>query len=191
MQCSTSTIRRAGGLAALVFAAMTAATAAHAACAVSLGSGVANSQNRAIALARQEAFGKVALASAGAPVTNLHYGEPACFFLDDGTSRIKCQVQISFCTQPPLPKPEKPLLPPHGGTGHMAGKKCFSLSAKSQGQSLNGAKAAVIKTMNQALAQRAGVALGDPRVSGKAPECSRIFGGSKNFACKMSVRFCE
>lgn len=176
------------------------ASQAHAACAVSLGSGVANSQNRAIARAKQDALGKTGQSSGSAPITNMNFGEPACLYLDDGTNRIKCDIQLSFCTQPPLPpSPEverpkgyKPLIPNGNRKPKFpGGVQCSNFSTQAQSTSLNRAKTAVVRAMTRALRDRLGVSLTDPRVSGAEPACYYLDDGSNAALCKMTVRVCN
>ncbi len=173
---------------------------AQAACAVSLGSGVANSQNRAIARAKQDALGKTGQNSGSAPITNMDFSEPACLYLDDGTNRIKCDIQLSFCTQPPLPpRPQvdnpnayKPNIP-HGFTKPKIprGRQCSNFSTQAQAGSLGRAKTAVVRAMTRALRDRMGIALTDPRVSGAEPVCYYLDNGTNAAVCKMTARVCN
>lgn len=172
---------------------------AEAACAVSLGSGVANSQNRAIARAKQDALGKTGQNSGSAPISNMDFGEPACLYLDDGTNRIKCDIQLSFCTQPPLPpRPQvdnpnayKPNIPnAHKRPKIPGGGQCSNFSTQAQASSLNRAKTAVVRAMSRALRDRMGIALTDPRVSGAEPVCYYLDNGTNAAVCKMTARVC-
>ncbi len=191
MQRSAFFIKKSALIAASFAAALTVSTAAQAACAVSLGSAIAGSQNRAIAFARQDAFAKVAQAAQGQPITNMDYSEPACMYLDDGSNKVKCDVQLSFCTQPTAMQPVNPQNPPIGKKhGRQNFGQCLTLSTSAQSRSLERAKAAVIKAMSRALLGRAGVTLNDPRVTGADPACFYLDDGTNAAVCKMTTKFC-
>lgn len=164
---------------------------AHAACAVAVGEGIANSQNRAVTRAKRQAQTQMRQTTGGERVTNMDFGQPACLYLDDGTNRLKCSVQLSFCTQPRLPQqPAQPQLPkpPSGGGG--GGGQCTNLSSQSDASDLQTAKSLVQRAIDRALRQRYGASLGDPRVSGGEPACYYKDDGTNAATCKMAIRFC-
>ena len=165
---------------------------AFSACAVAVGEGVANSQNRAVVRAKRQAQQQMRQTTGGERVTNMNFSDPACRYLDDGTNRLNCRVELSFCTQPRLPQqPAQPQLPkpPSGGGG--GGGQCVNLSSQSDASNLQAAKSLVERAMDRALRQRYGASLSDPRVSGGEPACYYKDDGTNAATCKLAIRFCQ
>jgi hypothetical protein len=162
---------------------------AFSACAVAVGEGVSSSQGRAVSRAKRQAQTQMRQSTGGERVTNMSFSEPACLYLDDGTNRQKCRVELSFCTQPRLPQqpPGQPQLPrpPTGGGG-----QCTNLSSQSDASDLQTAKSLVQRAIDRALRQRYGASLGDPRVNGGEPACYYKDDGTNAAHCELRIRFC-
>lgn len=160
---------------------------AHSACAIAVGEGVANSQSRAVVRAKWQAQQQMRQSNGGERVSNMSFSEPVCQFLDDGTNRQKCRVELSFCTQPKLPQPQFPKPPSGGGTGG----QCVNMSSQSDASNLKTARSLVQRAMDRALRQRYGASLSDPRVSGGEPACYYKDDGTNAARCEIRIRFCR
>ena len=162
---------------------------AFSACAVAVGEGISSSQGRAVSRAKRQAQMQMRQTTGGERVTNMDFGQPACLYLDDGTNRQKCRIELSFCTQPRLPQqpPAQPQLPrpPSGGGG-----LCTNLSSQSDASDLQAAKSLVQRAIDRTLRQRYGASLGDPRVSGSEPACYYKDDGTNAAHCELRIRYC-
>lgn len=165
------------------------AAPAYSACAIAVGEGIANSQNRAVVRAKRQAQLKMRQGTAGERVSNMSYGDPVCLYLDDGTNRLSCRIELSFCTQPKLPQqtndPQLPKPPSGGGGG-----QCVNLSSQSDASDLKTAKSLVQRAVDRALRQRFGASLSDPRVSGAEPACYYKDDGTNAARCEIRIRYC-
>lgn len=77
---------------------------ANAACALSQGSGTADSQSKAVHLAKRDARSKM---GNNVP-SNASYSEPICSVADNfeaGIATYRCSVDLSFCTTPKVQQP--------------------------------------------------------------------------------------
>lgn len=179
---------------------------ARAACAVAEGQGWGLSQDEAAYVARLDAANQAN--AGGAAGAQLQYGEPACFYLDDGTNTISCQVQASWCTtpvaapvppvriQPVDPRPPRKWKPifrhkprlPHYGHG------CRIITAEASDYSTRGAQALVTHTLDNALRQRTGRTLHSHGVRTHAPDCYRLGGHyarANIIQCRMTAKVCR
>ncbi len=179
---------------------------ALAACAIAEGQGLGQSQSEAQFRGRQDATAK-AYRSGAAGATQIEYSDPACFYLDDGTNAINCQVQASWCTtpvaapQPPVriqpvdPRPRRKIIPvfrhkphePHYRRG------CRKFTAEASDYSMRGAQALVYRTLNNALRNRTGRSINSGGVRAEAPGCYYLGGHyarANIVQCRMSAEVC-
>ena len=195
-------------VAAVAFAAVgaIAVSEALAACAIAEGQGLGQSQSEAQFRARQDATAK-AYQSGAAGATQIDYSDPACYFLDDGTNAINCQVQVSWCTtpavapQPPVhiqpvdPRPRRKIIPifrikPHAPHYH---RGCRKFTAEASDYSMRGAQALVYRTLDNALRSRTGRSINSGGVRAEAPGCYYLGGHyarANIVQCRMTAEVC-
>lgn len=180
-------------------------TVAMAACALAEGQGFGQSQAEAGFRARQDATARAY--QGGAAGAQIQFSEPACFYLDDGTNTISCQVQASWCTtpvaapQPPIriqpvdPRPPRKITPifrlkPHY-RHHRHG--CRTFTAEAADYSLRGAQALVYRTLDNALRARTGRSIHSHDVRAEQPGCHYMEGHYAHHnivQCRMTAKVC-
>lgn len=83
---------------------VTTSISANAACAISQGNGTAQSQAKAVSLAKRDARSKIGQNVA----SNASYSKPICSVADNfqaGIATYRCSVDLSFCTTPKVQQP--------------------------------------------------------------------------------------
>lgn len=180
-------------------------TATMAACAIAEGQGLGQSQGEAGFRARQDATAKAY--QGGAAGAQIQFTEPACFYLDDGTNVISCQVQASWCTtpvaapRPPIriqpvdPHPPRKINPifrikPHYPKHR---KSCRKFTAEAADYSLRGAQSLVYRTLDNALRARTGRSLRSRGVRAVEPGCYYLEGHyarANIVQCRMTAKVC-
>ena len=198
-----------------VFAAVAAAslvsllslgsTPALAACAIAEGQGFGQSQGEAGFRARQDAAARAY--QGGGAGAQIQYSQPACFFLDDGTNTVSCQVQASWCTtpvaaprppvriQPVDPHPPRKIRPIFRLKPHLPRyrKSCRKITAEAADYTIGDAQALVYHTLDHALRNRTGRSLQSRGVRAHQPHCYRLGGQyarSVVIQCRMTAQVC-
>ncbi len=170
-------------------------TSALAACAIAEGQGFGQSQGEAGFRARQDATFKAYQGGAAADAP-IQFSQPACFFLDDGTNTVSCQVQASWCTTPVVaPQPPRKIKPifrikPHLPRYH---KSCRKFTAEAADYTIANAQALVYHTLDSALRNRTGRSLQSRGVRAHQPHCYRLGGQYARagiIQCRMTAQVC-
>ncbi|MEX0345478.1 MAG: hypothetical protein AB3N20_11185 [Rhizobiaceae bacterium] len=191
--------------AALVAIGSFGTSSAWAACAAVEGRGIGPSQDHAGFLARQDATARAY--QGGAAGAQIQYSQPACFFLDDGTNNVSCQVQASWCTtpvaaprppvriQPVEPHPPRRIDPIFRIQPHFPRfrKGCRKFTAEASDHTVDGAQALVYHTLDNALRRRTGRSLQSRGVRAYQPGCYRLGGHyarSVIIQCRMTAKVC-
>lgn len=175
---------------------------ASAACGAVSESATAGSVSSAAWKAKNKAKSKIVRSAGASALSRTSYSEPACYYLDDGSNRVRCTVTASFCTDPPLPggggnptggstntlegQPTMPTMPtmPGGFNG------CTTLRATATGNGVNQATKLVRNALSSSLKQQTGKSLSSHGVSASEPACYYLDNGTNQVRCQMTATAC-